>query len=388
MSAIIANAVRARNERYINRLGEDMGKYLSFLSVMSRFHKYPAEDLASFAMEAPATFSAVASAETWERHFGRIIDTKAKGVTLVRNNDRTHYYDVSETVPISLGAPEVTLWHYDDTAHRPFLDAVVPGKADTEAKVSAIVEEQVRGLSARPADRRLITLSTTAVVLERMGLPASDTIRQIARLSLSGRNMHNITEQTQKSSQRILDAVQQSVAQGRAEEADLNLPENNPLLSVFGVVTANLPEQQEEEQKETPSQASLFDEFGEARPDDSAMPLVDETPPPPQDSESPDTLSTEWQNEDYATDEMMAEEEVLPEDSAEMEATFEETDARSGQTDEDSAEVDVSTETNTETPAGTEQASATEASAEAEEMPVEEEVLPACRGTGDTELCL
>ena len=226
MSAIIANAVRARNERYINRLGEDMGKYLSFLSVMSRFHKYPAEDLASFAMEAPATFSAVASAETWERHFRRIIDTKAKGVTLVRDNDRTHYYDVSETVPISLGAPEVTLWHYDDTAHRPFLDAVVPGKADTEAKVSAIVAEQVKGLSARPADRRLITLSTTAVVLERMGLPASDIIRQIARLSLNGRNMHNITEQTQKSSQRILDALQQSVTRGRAEEVDLNLPEN------------------------------------------------------------------------------------------------------------------------------------------------------------------
>ena len=113
-----------------------------------------------------STFSAVASAETWERHFGRIIDTKAKGVTLVRDNDRTHYYDVSETVPISLGAPEVTLWHYDDTAHRPFFDAVVPGNADTEAKVSAIVEEQVKGLSARPADRRLITLSTTAVVAE------------------------------------------------------------------------------------------------------------------------------------------------------------------------------------------------------------------------------
>ena len=86
MSAILANAVRARNNRYINRPGEDMGKYLSFLSVMSRFHKYPVEDLGSFAMEAPDTFSAVASTETWERHFGRIIDTKAKGVTLVRNN--------------------------------------------------------------------------------------------------------------------------------------------------------------------------------------------------------------------------------------------------------------------------------------------------------------
>ena len=60
MSAILANAVCARNDRDINRLGEDMGKYLSFLSVMSRFHKYPAEDLAGFATEAPAIFSAVA----------------------------------------------------------------------------------------------------------------------------------------------------------------------------------------------------------------------------------------------------------------------------------------------------------------------------------------
>ena len=376
MSAILANAVRARNDRYINRLGEDMGKYLSFLSVMSRFHKYPAEDLASFAMEAPATFSAVASAETWERHFGRIIDTKAKGVTLVRNNDRTHYYDVSETVPVSLGAPEVTLWHYDDTVHRPFLDAVVPGNADTEAKVSAIVAEQVKGLSARPADRRLITLSTTAVVLERMGLPASDTIRQIARLSLNGRNMHNITEQTQKSSQRILDAVQQSVTRGGAEEADLNLPENNPLLSVFGVVTANLPEQQEEAERESPSQASLFDDFGEALPDDSSMPLVDETPPLPQDSESPDTQSTEWQNEDYATDEMMAEEEVLPEDSLDTETANENTDTRSDQTGAGAAAVDLSDSASTEAITEMEQHPTPEVTTEIEEMPVEEEVLP------------
>ena len=32
MSAILANAVRARNDRYINRLGENMGKYRAAVS--------------------------------------------------------------------------------------------------------------------------------------------------------------------------------------------------------------------------------------------------------------------------------------------------------------------------------------------------------------------
>ena len=392
MSAILANAVRTRNERYINRLGEDIGKYLSFLSVMSRFHKYPAEDLASFAMEAPATFSAVASAETWEKRFGRIIDNKAKGITLVRNNDRTYYYDVSETVPVSLGAPEVTLWQYDDSTHRPFLDAVVPGNADTEAKVSAIVAEEMKEVAARPADRRLITLSTTAVVLERMGLSSADTTRQIARLSLSGRNMHSITEETQKASRQILDAVQKSVMKGRADDADLSLPENNPLLSVFGVVTENLPEREEEPARETPEQASLFDAFGEAVQDDSANPLVGETPPPPAETEQPDVLSTEWQSEDYATDEMMAEEEVLPEDfPADHESSLKETasvnkpDGTEAVTDATATDeagasaepvTDAAATAEEETTAGTGEISNGEAVPETDEMPVEEEVLP------------
>ena len=61
--------IEERNRKYLEGLQGNIGKYLSFLSTMARFHKYAVADLTSFAIEAPAMFKAVASAEFWEKHF-------------------------------------------------------------------------------------------------------------------------------------------------------------------------------------------------------------------------------------------------------------------------------------------------------------------------------
>ncbi|MBQ7479715.1 MAG: hypothetical protein IJT01_12615 [Selenomonadaceae bacterium] len=130
-----------------------------------------------------------------------------------------------------------------------------------------------------------------------------------------------------------------------------------------------------ENQASFASQPSLFDAFGEAVTDDRSNPVMGETPPPPQDPEEPDVLSTEWQSEDYATDEMLAEEEVLPEDTpAEPELSHEETSSNSEHSTESETEVLSAPEVETAAEAGP--SADGEAPPAFEEMPVEEEVLP------------
>lgn len=70
--------ISERNQEFLNSLQGNFGKYVSFLSTMSRFHKYDVADLTSFAIEAPAMFTAVASKELWKRHFRRKIKPNAR----------------------------------------------------------------------------------------------------------------------------------------------------------------------------------------------------------------------------------------------------------------------------------------------------------------------
>ena len=65
MATPVAEAIQKRNKAYIDRLPDSLGRYLSYLSTMSRFHKYKAEDIVSFALEAPSTFTAVAAPTVW-----------------------------------------------------------------------------------------------------------------------------------------------------------------------------------------------------------------------------------------------------------------------------------------------------------------------------------
>ena len=80
MSEMTAAMIEQRNEKYLNGLQGNIGKYLSFLSTMARFHKYPVADLTSFAIEAPAMFTAVASAEFWEKYFSNMPRKRAESV--------------------------------------------------------------------------------------------------------------------------------------------------------------------------------------------------------------------------------------------------------------------------------------------------------------------
>lgn len=114
MSEITATAIEERNQKYLNELQGNIGKYLSFLSTMARFHKYEVADLTSFALESPAMFTAVASKEFWAKHFHRKINGNARGVTLIRNGKETIYYDVSETQSIDRNPVEVKLWQYSE----------------------------------------------------------------------------------------------------------------------------------------------------------------------------------------------------------------------------------------------------------------------------------
>ena len=77
-------------------------------------------------------YKAVASKELWEKHFQREINTNAKGVSLIEDGKKTIYYDVSETKSEIKPEIEVTLWQYDDVAHKKFIDVVVSDETSTK----------------------------------------------------------------------------------------------------------------------------------------------------------------------------------------------------------------------------------------------------------------
>ena len=75
MAEDAVKSIEERNQKYLEELSGNIGKYFLYLSTMARFHKYEVSDLTGFAIEAPAMFTAVASRELWEKHFKRKISS-------------------------------------------------------------------------------------------------------------------------------------------------------------------------------------------------------------------------------------------------------------------------------------------------------------------------
>ena len=263
MSEVTATMIEERNRKYLDDLQGNIGKYLSFLSTMARFHKYSVTDLTSFAIEAPAMFTAVASAEFWEKHFRRKISPHAKGVTLIKEGKKTVYYDVSETETAVRNPMDVRLWQYDDAAHKKFINAVVSDEADTEKQIHVIAEELANRSSIDKKSKKLLALSVESVILERMGMSTENATRQLARLSFKEHDIPALLSETQTTARIFLDAMQKSVNLQTAENVDV--PENNPLLKEIGVIQAAEKIEQTPElelkTKEEPVQLGLFDSY-------------------------------------------------------------------------------------------------------------------------------
>ena len=341
MSEVTATMIEERNRKYLDGLQGNIGKYLSYLSIMARFHKYAVADLTSFAIEAPAMFTAVASAEFWEKHFRRKISSQAKGVTLIKDGKKTVYYDVSETETTARNPLDVRLWQYDDTAHKRFISAVVSDEADTEKQIHVIAEELANRSSIDKKSKKLLALSVESVILERMGMSTENATRQLARLSFKEHDISALLSETQKTARIFLDAMQKSVNLQMTENVDV--PENNPLLKEIGVIQTqeNIEQTPEPELKtrEEPVQLGLFDSYVATQSDeqnnsesvatldfDEALDTPTEneseettaTPTELADSESveeipvPETATDEQNNSAYNFEEMDEEEEILP----------------------------------------------------------------------------
>ena len=270
MSEETATMIEERNRKYLESLQGNIGKYLSFLSTMARFHKYAVADLTSFAIEAPAMFTAVASAEFWEKHFRRKISPQAKGVTLIKEGKKTVYYDVSETEPTARNPMDVRLWQYDDAAHKKFINAVVSDEVDTEKQIHVIAEELANRNSIDKKSKKLLALSVESVILERMGMSTENATRQLARLSFKEHDIPALLSETQKTARIFLDAMQKSVNLQTIENVDVS--ENNPLLKEIGVIQAvekieQTPEP-ELKTKEEPVQLGLFDSYTATQSDE------------------------------------------------------------------------------------------------------------------------
>ncbi len=253
--------IHQRNQKFLESLQGNIGKYLSFLSTMARFHKYNVADLTSFAIEAPAMFTAVANKELWERHFRRKIKPNAKGVTLIKDGKETVYYDVSETESAIKNEIEVKLWHFDNSAHKKFLDAVVSDEKSTEKQIKIIAEELANRTDIDDKSKKLLALSVESVILERMGFSTENATRQLAKISFKDHDIPKILNETQTTAKIFLDAMQKSVTKNAAE--NLDVPENNPLLEKIGVIKISEKIQEPELKLEIPEetvQNGLFDD--------------------------------------------------------------------------------------------------------------------------------
>ena len=272
MAEITAALIEERNKKYLADLQGNVGKYLSFLSTMARFHKYEVADLTSFAIEAPTMFTAVADKDLWAKHFHRKINSNAKGVTLIKDGKKTVFYDVSETESIEKNPMEVKLWQYDDSAHKKFIDAVVADENSTEKQIQIIAEELANRGNIDEKSKKLLALSVESVILERMGFSTENATRKLAIISFKEHDIPKVLEETQKTARIFLDAMQKSV--NRKSTKNLDVPENNPLLEKIGVIKSaskieQTPPEQELNLTDEPVQRGLFDTVTEKQVDNS-----------------------------------------------------------------------------------------------------------------------
>ena len=226
--------IETRNQKYLEELQRNVGKYLSFLSTMARFHKYEVKDLTSLALEAPIVYKAVADEEFWQRHFHRKKSASARGIQLIRDGKIKIFYDVSETESTSKNEVAVKLWQYDGSAHKKFIDAIVPDEKDTEKQIRLIAQELTKRRNLSEKSKRLVELSVETVILERMGYSTEGATRQLASLSFKEQNINQVLEETQATARIFLDAMQKSIM--KKEIGDVNVAENNPLLKEIGVI--------------------------------------------------------------------------------------------------------------------------------------------------------
>lgn len=293
--------IEKRNWDYIDGLGGDIAKYVSFLSVMSRFHRYPVEDLPSFALEAPATFTAVASADFWTNRFQRTLKSNARGVTLIRNGQEAFYYDISETDGDNKSIPK--LWQYNEDEHSKYIDAAVPGSENTETKIRILAENIVSKLFTKDEDRELVALSAASVALERMGIPCEETHRRLAVMSMQNHDIRAVLMNTYSAARGILDSVEKSVAL----DSNLNVNEavNNPLIKAFGVIDRG--QSIEEAIHEERSQPGMFlgfeDEYSSTEDmEQQSEPTVEPDEPPAiteKETQVSDTQNEEESQEAY-----------------------------------------------------------------------------------------
>ena len=256
----LAKEIEVRNQKYLEELQGNVGKYLSFLSTMARFHKYEVKDLASFALEAPAIYKAVADEEVWQKHFKRKKSVNARGIRLLKDGKIKIFYDVSETESTIKNEVAVNLWQYDESKHKKFIDAVVSDEKDTEKQIRLIAQELTKRRNLNEKMQKLVELSVESVILERMGFSTENATRQLAKLSFKEFDIIQVLEETQATARIFLDAMQKSIS--KTEIENVSIAENNPILKEIGTIKIDKEIQEnpvsETGSKQNPVQQTLF----------------------------------------------------------------------------------------------------------------------------------
>ena len=163
------NTLLTESEHLMNELKSNPGRYVDFLSIMAKFHKFSPLQQANIFLHAPADSKALATETQWMR-MGRTLTKPAIKIPIVADittvtNRVKYYYDVSSTK----GSTESSLlWKFDKEKHIGFASNVFKGSGTLEENITAYCNEHTSKLSEEY--RKLVALSSEYVILERMGL--------------------------------------------------------------------------------------------------------------------------------------------------------------------------------------------------------------------------
>ena len=202
------NTLLVEGHRFLTDMKSSQQSYLGFLDTMSRFHKYSLMQQVNLYHHAPASSTAVATAETWKK-LGRTVSPNAREIPILmgeRNREVMEtVYDISDTVKEQNSRTDVLPWKFDEERHQAYLDEHFPGEGNVVERVRKACEALTDGWTEDNKD--VIGLSVAYVVLTRMGYDTEDLAVEMAMMPWQIENPEQVLTTVNRLSGQVLNPM-------------------------------------------------------------------------------------------------------------------------------------------------------------------------------------
>lgn len=166
------------NMQFLTDVKNNLSRYMDFLGLMTKFHKYALPQQINLFFHAPESTMAVASEHVWNDILGWKLMDNAPYIEILNKDlsgiDRV--YDVRYT-----GHPqtEQILWQYEESKHAPVINTLFPSDGDDEVAERVLAKFQAEAKKHQAdfgIDAELLALSSAYIVLGRLGYDAEEAL--------------------------------------------------------------------------------------------------------------------------------------------------------------------------------------------------------------------